>query len=102
IQLALNLPGWGQVDRGTARLLARIARLIGLSEEDTGRFARWTFLGNTDEAQADALLVMPRGQNAQLQLEESLDQKERLYTAERREELQAVLRAIHAEFDRGE
>lgn len=97
VQAALALPAWDQVTAATAPLLARVARLIGLPADETGKFTRWTYLGCVDPERSDAILATHRGE-PQISIEDALRQQEECYSEEQRAEVARIIEAIRSEY----
>ena len=92
IQTSLGLPDW-VVTAATAPSLARLARLIELSEEQARKFIRGTFAEPHGFAEAAHRGAEP------IPFDEVLEIVESGYSEFTRAELDEVLRAIHIEYD---
>jgi hypothetical protein len=97
VRHGLGATAWDVVTAGTAPLLARISRLIGLSAAETAACARWAYLGAVMPDSSDALLATHRGKLAST-LEKELQRHEAEYANEQRVELDRILEAIRSEY----
>jgi hypothetical protein len=100
IERTFGIPDTWQITAQKASVIARVARLIGLTLTETNLSVRWTFFDFLNPERSEEILALSRGDGEPIPVGTTLAVEEAGYSGEERAELERIKRAIREEYAR--
>jgi hypothetical protein len=100
IQQTFGIESWQRITAQAAPLVARVARLIGLTLAETDLSVRWAFFDSMNPERSEEILALSRGDSEPIPVGTTLAAEEAGYSGEEKAELERIARAIRGEYAR--